>query len=175
MTETGAEAKLEEKLLMKRSLLLIAVLVLTAVADRPMLAEDNPFLGTWKLNVAKSKFEGVTAPKSQTRTVAVQGNGVKYSFEGVGADGTPFAFSFVTYFDGTEAAITGNGIPAGADSITLKRISSHKIEGTLHKGGKDVGKVVAEVSKDGKVSTVKGKGKTADGKEYSTESVYDKQ
>jgi hypothetical protein len=160
---------------MKRALFLLAFLVLTAVAVGPLLAEDNPFLGTWKLNLAKSKFVTAPAPKSQTRTVAVQGNGVKYSFEGVGADGTPFAFSFVTYYDGAEAAVTGTGTPAGADAITLKRVDPHKVEGTLSKGGKEVGKVVAEVSKDGKVTTVKGKGKTADGKEYSTESVYDKQ
>jgi hypothetical protein len=45
----------------------------------------------------------------------------------------------------------------------------------LKKGGKEVGKSEAEVSKDGTVSTVKSKGKTPDGKEYSTDSVYDKQ
>lgn len=160
---------------MKRALFLLAFLVLSAVAVRPLLAEDNPFLGTWKLNLAKSKFVTAPAPKSQTRTVAAQGNGVKYSFEGISADGTPFAFSFVTYYDGAEAAVTGTGTPAGADAITLKRVNPHKVEGTLSKGGKEVGKVVAEVSKDGKVTTVKGKGKTADGKEYSTESVYEKQ
>jgi hypothetical protein len=159
---------------MKRVLMVLAVVVFAALA-RPALGQENPFLGTWKLNVAKSKYEGAPAPQSQTRTITQQGNGVKYSFEGVAADGKPFAFSFVTYYDGTEAAVTGTGTPAGADSITLKRVNSHKIEGTLHKGGKDLGKVVAEVSKDGKIATVRGKGKTADGKEYSTESVYDKQ
>ena len=160
---------------MKRVLFLFAFLVLTAVAVCPLLAEDNPFLGTWKLDVAKSKFDPGPAPKNQTRTIVQQGNGVKYSFEGVGADGKPFAFSFVTYYDGTEAAVTGTGTPGGADAINLKRVNPHKIEGTLSKGGKEVGKVVAEVSKDGKVATVKGKGKTADGKEYSSESVYEKQ
>jgi hypothetical protein len=160
---------------MRRALFLFAFLILAAIAVRPLLAEDNPFLGSWKLNVAKSKFESVPVPKSQTRTIVAQGNGVKYSFEGVSADGTPFAYSFVTYYDGTEAAVTGTGTPAGADAITLKRVNSRKIEGTLTKGGKEVGKVVAEVSKDGKVATVKGKGKTLDGKEYNTESVYDKQ
>jgi hypothetical protein len=159
---------------MKRAVSVLAFLVFAVVA-LPLWAQENPFLGTWKLDVAKSKFAPAPAPKSQTRTIAVQGNGVKYSFEGVGADGTPFAYSFVTYYDGTEAAVTGNGTPAGADSITLKRVNPYKTEGTLHKGGKEVGKVVAEVSKDGKVATVKAKGKTADGKEYSTESVYDKQ
>jgi hypothetical protein len=160
--------------MMKRSICLLGLFLLTAAAI-PMLAEDNPFLGTWKLNTGKSKFEGAPAPKSQTRTVAAQGNGVKYSFEGVSAEGKPFAYSFVTYYDGTEAAVTGTGTPAGADAISLKRVNPNKVEGTLLKGGKEVGKVTAEVSKDGKVAIVKGKGKAADGKEYSTESVYDKQ
>jgi hypothetical protein len=159
---------------MRRVVWVLAVLFVGVLA-RPVVGQDNPFLGTWKLDVAKSKYEGAVAPKSQTRTIAQQGNGVKYSFEGVAADGTPVAFSFVTYYDGAEAAITGTGAPAGADSITLKRVNAHKTEGTLRKGGKDLGKVVAEVSKDGKVATVKSKGKTADGKEFSTESVYEKQ
>lgn len=159
---------------MRRVVWVLAVLFVGVLA-RPVVGQDNPFLGTWKLDVAKSKYEGTAAPKSQTRTIAQQGNGVKYSFEGVAADGTPVAFSFVTYYDGAEAAITGTGAPAGADSITLKRVNAHKTEGTLRKGGKDLGKVVAEVSKDGKVATVKSKGKTADGKEFSTESVYEKQ
>jgi hypothetical protein len=45
----------------------------------------------------------------------------------------------------------------------------------LAKGGKEIGKSEAEVSADGKVATVKSKGKTADGKEFSTTSVFDKQ
>lgn len=159
---------------MRRGLFVLAFLVLV-VAGRPSVAEDNPFLGTWKLNIAKSNFGSLPAPKSQTRTIAMQGNGVKYSFEGIGTDGTPFAYSFVTYYDGTEAAVTGTGTPGGADSITLRRVNAHKTEGTLHKGGKDIGKVTAEVSKDGKVATVKLKGKAADGKEYGTDVVYDKQ
>jgi hypothetical protein len=45
----------------------------------------------------------------------------------------------------------------------------------LTKGGKEIAKSEAEVSKDGKVATVKSKGKTADGKDFSTSSVFDKQ
>jgi hypothetical protein len=160
---------------MKRVLYLLAFVVLAAVAARPLLAQDNPLLGTWKLDVAKSKFDGAPAPKSLTRTVTAQGNGTKYSFEGVGADGTAFAYSFSTYYDGTNAAITGNGTPGGADAIMIKRVDPHKTEGTLWKGGKEVGKVSSEVSKDGKVVTVKGKGKTVDGKEFASESVFEKQ
>jgi hypothetical protein len=138
-------------------------------------AQDNPFAGTWKLNTAKSKFVPGPGPKSMTRTIASQGAGASYSFEAMGADGASIAYSFSTNYDGKDSAITGTGAPGGADTIALKRVSPRKVEGTLKKGGKEIGKVAAEVSSDGKVSTVKSKGKTADGKEFSTDTVYDKQ
>jgi len=159
---------------MKRSLVVLAFVVSTALSGL-LLAQDNPFVGTWKLNTAKSKFEPGPGPKSLTRTIEAQGSGAKYSFEGVAADGSSYAYSFSTNYDGMDSPITGTGTPGGADTIALKRVSSRKTEGTLKKGGKEISKVVAEVSKDGKVATVKSKGKTPDGKESSSDSVYDKQ
>ena len=158
---------------MKRSLVVLAFFVCTL--SGLLLAQDNPFVGTWKLNTAKSKFEPGPGPKSLTRTIVAQGSGAKYSFEGIGPDGSSYAYSFSTNYDGMDSAITGTGTPGGADTIALKRVNSRKTEGTLKKGGKEISKVTAEVSKDGKVATVKTKGKTADGKESSSESVYDKQ
>lgn len=160
---------------MRRSLCVLVLALFTAVIAAPVFAQENPFVGTWNLNVAKSKFEGAPAPKSLTRTVTAVGSGAKYSFEGVAGDGTSYSYSFVTTYEGKDSPVTGTGTPGGADTIALKRINAHKVEGTLKKGGKEVGKVTAEVSKDGKVSTVTMKGKTADGKEASTVSVYDKQ
>jgi hypothetical protein len=91
------------------------------------------------------------------------------------ADGNSFAYSFVTTLDGTDAPVTGTGTPGGADAVALKRIDAHKTEGVLKKGGKEIAKVTTEMSKDGKVSTVKTKGKSSDGAESSSVSVYDKQ
>lgn len=160
---------------MRGSLCVLVFALFAAVFAAPLFAQDNPFLGTWKLNVAKSKFEGAPAPKSLTRTVTADGSGAKYSFEGVAADGNSYVYSFETTYEGKDSPVTGTGTPGGADTIALKRINLHKVEGTLKKSGKEVGKVVAEVSKDGKISTVTMKGKTTDGKEASTVSIYDKQ
>lgn len=160
---------------MRRSLCVLVFAFFTAVIAAPVFAQDNPFVGTWKLNVAKSKFGAAPAPKSLTRTVTADGTGAKYSFEGIGADGNAYSYSFATTYEGKDSPVTGTGTPAGADTIALKRINAHKVEGTLKKGGKEVGKVTAEVSKDGKTSTVRMKGKTADGKDIDTESIYDKQ
>ncbi len=160
---------------MKRMLFLFTILGLSAVTASPLMAQDNPFVGTWKLNVAKSKYVGVPMPKSQTREVTAVGAGAKYSFTGVAADGSSVEYSFTTNFDGKDAAVTGTGMPGGADAIALKRVGTHKTVGTLKKGGKEVGHAESEVSKDGKVVTVKTKAKGADGKEVTAESVYDKQ
>ena len=159
---------------MKRSCVVLALVFCIAMSGT-LCAQDNPFAGTWKLNTAKSKFEPGPGPKSMTRTIAAQGTGASYSFEAVGADGASIAYGFSTNYDGKDSAITGKGAPGGADAIALKRVSARKIEGTLKKDGKEIGKVVAEVSSDGKVSTVHSKGKTAEGKDFSSDSIYDKQ
>jgi len=160
---------------MKRSLCVLAFVIFTVVVAARLLAQENPFFGTWKLNVAKSKYEPGPAPKSLTRTITAQGSGAKYSFEGVAANGSSISYSFVSNFDGKDSPVTGVGAPGGADAIAMKRVNAEKTEGTWKRGGKEVGKATAEVSKDGKTATVKSHGKTADGKEFSNETVYDKQ
>ena len=100
---------------------------------------------------------------------------MKYSFAGTAADGSAVTYSFSTSYDGKDSPVMGAGMPGGADSIVLKHAGSHKTEGTLKKGGKEIAKVTAEVSKDGMTSTVTAKGKGPDGKMFSTVSIYEKQ
>ena len=160
---------------MKRFPLVMSIVVLSAVAAGPLIAQTNPFLGTWKLNVTKSKFEPGPAPKSLTRTIVANGGGAKYTFEGVTADGKPISYSFSTKYDNKDTPVSGSGLPGGADSITFKPIAGNKVSTALKKGGKEIGSAEIEVSNDGQVSTVKSKGKLPDGKEFHSESVYDKQ
>ena len=139
-----------------------------------MLAQDNPAIGTWKLNAEKSKYTGMKGPTSLTRTVATDGDSVKYSFEGTGADGTAAAYGFTVKYDGKDSPVTGNGMPYGADHIAIKRVGTDKFSATLKKDGKIVGTSTSTVSKDGKTTTLVGKG-TLDGKAVSSTQVYDKQ
>jgi hypothetical protein len=159
---------------MKSLLNVIAVAILLAVASGPILAQDNPLVGTWKLNVEKSKFDPGPGPKSLTRTVVANGDGVKYSFEGVSADGKPIAYGFAVTFDGKDNPVTGS-MPTGADTISAKRTGSHSFEATLKKGGKVIGTSKVEVSKDGKVTTVESKGTNPAGKPEHDKQVFDKQ
>ncbi|HVO56485.1 MAG TPA: hypothetical protein VMT51_02190 [Dongiaceae bacterium] len=159
---------------MKRVSFFLAVVVLCLAGPAFLRAEDNPILGTWKLNLEKSKFAGVAAPKSLTRVVAADGDRVKYSFEGTAADGSASTYSFTVKYDGVDVPITGNGTPYGADQIAIKRENSHQFTATLKKGGKVVAKSTATVSHDGKTTTVTSKGSDAS-KPMSVTQVYDKQ
>jgi hypothetical protein len=148
---------------MKRIPLLLSIFVFLAMASGPLFAQSNPFLGTWTLNVAKSKIEPGPGPKSLTRTVVADGAGANYSFEDVACDGKPISYSFSTKYDGKDTQVSGSGMPGGADSIAIKPISGNKSTAVLKKGGKEVASSEVEVSKDGKVTTVKSRGKLPDG------------
>jgi hypothetical protein len=159
---------------MKHVYTLLAMVVLCLTVPTLMPAQDNPVIGTWKLNAAKSKYSGVPAPKSLTRTVTADGDSVKYSFEGTGASDAALNYSFTVKYDGKDNPVTGSGMPYDADQIAIKRLSSHKFSATLKKDGKVIGTSISTVSSDGKTTTLNGKG-TIDGKAVSSTQVYDKQ
>jgi hypothetical protein len=159
---------------MKRVLTVVAVALLAVVGASPVHAQSNPVVGTWKLNLTKSKFDPGPAPKSLTRTVVTDGDGLKYTFEGAGADGKALSYGFTVKFDGKDYPITGS-MPAGADSISVKKIDANNYEATLKKGGKVIGTSKVTVSTDGKVSTVDASGTNAAGAKTHDVQVYDKQ
>ena len=136
---------------MKRLLAFAAVTVLACAAATTLLAQ-NPLVGTWKLNVAKSKYNSGAAPKSLTRTVEAQGDKMKYIFEGVTADGTAINYNFTVSYDGKDYPITGSGVPGGADTIAIKQLNASSYDSTLKKAGQPVLTTTAQVSKDGKTT-----------------------
>jgi hypothetical protein len=159
---------------MKTVLKFVTIAVFAAFACTSLLAQSNPLLGTWKLNIAKSKSDPAPVPKSLTRTVEETSDGTKYTMKGENADGTPISYGFTVKFDGNDYPATGT-MPGGADSISIKKIDANHYEATLKKAGKEVGKSKLEISKDGKVASLTSKGTTADGKPQHSVSVYDKQ
>jgi len=160
---------------MKRRSSIFAVAVVCLALAGSMFADSKAFVGTWKLNLEKSKYAAGQAPKSLTRTVSADGDAVTYKFEGVGADGTAFSFSFTSKYDGKDAEVTGAGMPYGADHIAIKQVNSHETTATLKKGDKVVGSSTATVSHDGKMVTLTSKGTDANGKPAKSVSIYDKQ
>ena len=145
---------------------LLSTLVLGATA----FAADA-VVGTWKLNVAKSKFSG-TQPKSATRVYAASTDGTSLDQKTVSADGKEISMHVTIKYDGKDYPVTGN--PDG-DSVAAKVIDAHTTDFTIKKGGKVVGTVHRVVSTDGKTLTVNNKGTHSDGKPYDDTLVFDKQ
>jgi hypothetical protein len=151
-----------------------AVLVLTLTSSGLALAQTDPFVGTWKLNIAKSKFVNTPARKSETRIVVSTPTGMKVDVDRTYADGTNQQFEYTSNLDGKSYPITGNA-PYDADSISMTLGGSNTLTIKLTRGGKEVGSGTAVVSADGKTLTLTSKGTDAKGKSSSSVAVYDKQ
>jgi hypothetical protein len=151
-----------------RSLVAVALLSFGAT----LYAADSN-LGTWKLNVAKSKFDPGPAPKSQTLKIEAWGaDGVKFTSDGADGEGKPTHFEFQAKYDGTDVAVKGS---PDFDMLAYKRTDEHTLEITNKRGGKVVGTGKAVVSKDGKTRTVTGALTNASGQKTTNVMVYDKQ
>lgn len=141
-----------------------------AVVALPAHAAD-PLIGTWELNLAKSKYDPGPAPKSQTRTYEAAGDAVKYTAKGVDAEGKPTLSEYTASYDGKDNPFTGS---PDFDTISLKRIDDHTTEATLKKAGKAVSTTTRSVSKDGKVLTTTAKGTNAKGQTVSNVLVFNR-
>ena len=151
-------------------MLLVLISVLAATAA--VLAADNN-VGTWKLNLARSKYSPGPAPKSQTLRIEAWGDdGVKYTADGVDADGKPTHAEFQAKYDGKDYPFKGN---PDADVLSYKRIDANTVQATLKLKGKAAITAKVVVSPDGKTRTVTQMGTNAQGQALNILSVYDKQ
>ena len=73
---------------MKKLLGVCTVFVLALSFIGPLIAQTDPFLGTWKLNAKKSKFVPGPPRKSETRIVVTGPNGMRISVDRVNGDGS---------------------------------------------------------------------------------------
>lgn len=141
-------------------------------AAASLLHAADPALGTWKLNVAKSKYSPGPAPKSGSLIYEASGDAVKRTGEQIAADGKKSSFSYTAKMDGKFYPVTGSDL---FDEISIKKIDDHNTEATLKKAGKVVSTVKRNASKDGKVMTLTAVGTNAKGEKINNVSVYDKQ
>jgi hypothetical protein len=83
----------------------IALSSATLLAQNPVPGKD-PIIGTWNLNLQKSKYVGAPAPRSEVRRYEVTEDGfINYIRVGVDSHGSP-TFSQATYkYDGKDYPI----------------------------------------------------------------------
>jgi hypothetical protein len=138
-----------------------------SAADRP-----DPAIGTWTLNLDKSKFHDDTAPKSMTRIYSAGAAGTDMKVTGVAADGTPISQTATLTYDGKDCAITG--APA-YDTLSLTKINGATVKSEMKKGGTIVGHTTRTISQKGMVLTLSTALKTAKGGTTHDVAVFDKQ
>jgi hypothetical protein len=135
--------------------------------------QQDAFMGTWKLNVAKSKYNPGPAPKStSTKREPSGANGVKYTSDTVTAQGETHHIEYTANYDGKDYPVKGDPT---RDMTTLKKLDSHSYEGTSKKAGKVTSTFRAVVSPDGKTMTTTTKGTNAQGQPENNVVVYDRQ
>jgi hypothetical protein len=153
---------------MKFKMIMFALALLFAGAV--VCSAQDPNLGTWKLNEAKSKF-AKGAQKNHTVVYEMSGDMIKVTVDGTTADGNATHNEWTGKFDGKYYAVTGDPT---SDTRAYRRINSRTLSLTAKKGKKVVltGRVM--VSRDGKTRTVTTTTTDAKGRRMTNTAVFDK-
>ncbi len=153
--------------------LLARTLVVLAITTIGALAADNT-IGTWKLNLEKSKYTGAPMPlKSLTIAREASDGGAKVTLTGEQADGTKINSTYTLKYDGKDVQVTGN---SPYDTIAVKQVNANTLTDERKKTGgsyRATGRSV--ISSNGKTMTTTTKGTNATGQAFTSTFVYDKQ
>jgi hypothetical protein len=151
------------------AILLLIPFVLLRSAQIP----NDPRIGTWKINLAKSKFNPGPPPKSMTVRFESWGDdGLKVTIDTVEANGEVRKHQYTAQYDGKDHPVSGD---PGRDTVALKRIDLLTLEYTNKKAGKVINTYREVIARDGKSRTITQKGMSSRSVAVDNEIVYDKQ
>ncbi len=165
---------------MRQAYLFAVVTVALVVFGGTALAQGSdgqrdPQIGTWKQNLAKSKYTPASLTPKDGTTVRreVAGDGYKVTTDGMNAQGA------TTHTEYTAATLDSKDYPlkgsADFDSVSLKKIDANTMITVNKKGGTVVRMLRTVVSKDGKTFTSDQLGYNAKGVSFHNVTVFDKQ
>ena len=159
---------------LKRACLSVAFAgALVAAFAGTALAQADTQVGSWKVNLAKSKYSPGPAPKSATTKIEAVGAGTKTIVDQTAADGTARHWEFTANYDGKDNPVVGNN--PDADMIARTRVNASTVKTVSKKGGKVMTTQTATISSDGKTRTVTTTGTNAAGQTLNNVAVYDRQ
>ena len=161
------------RLIIRRLVSAVACLGFAAFLASAPLAQSDPQVGVWKLNLAKSKYSPGPAPKSGTTKIEAVGAGTKVIVDQVAGDGTVRHWEFTANYDGKDSPVTGNN--PDADVVARTRTNANTVQTISKKAGKVTTTQTSVVSADGKTRTVTTKGGNASGQQVNNVAVYEKQ
>ncbi len=140
----------------------------------------DPWVGTWKTDLAKSTFSPGPTPKVAA-TVKLEsapgggapGGGLKLTIDGADPQGKPTHTESVSTFDGKDTPV--DGAPALNTTEALKRIDGRTFEAQRKVGGKPTLTTRVVVSADGKTMTATQTGQDIKGQAIKNVIVLEKQ
>lgn len=157
------------------SAVLVGVLAVVAgVGGRHLLAQANePLLGTWVLDRAKSTFGG-QAPDRRTMKFEKVADGIRHVTDTATTGGfleDTYRLQYMFKIDGKDYPADGQ-MPVG--TVSFKRIDANTVVRTGKYRGETIETVTYSVSPDGKVLTATQQG-TLNGAEVSSVQVFTRQ
>ena len=148
---------------------LILAALLSALLGAP--ATDPRVLGTWQLNVAKSKFSPGAPYRSETRKYETTDRGVKCTITRVFANGRSASIEYVAGYDSMEYPVRGSN---DYDTIKLKKVDDVTFEGVLSHADRVVAFTRRLISEDGKTMTITFESPDFQGSPVHNVMVYDR-
>jgi hypothetical protein len=160
----------------RRTTFMMAAALGVAVAALPQVGfaqSIDPWMGTWKIDLAKSTFSPGPPPRSQTLTLEKEGQGERLTVETIDAQGNPAKLVVSRpHLDGKPFPVMG---VAAFDAEALKTVNDSTAWIIRTKGGKIVSTIVSVISADGKTFTDTITGVNASGQPFYNVAVREKQ
>jgi len=104
-------------------------------APPPYVAARDPAVGTWRLNLQKSKYYPGPAPQSETRTYEADGDFLKCTIRRVDGKGRAETIAYKANYD-NPYPVTGS---TDYDAIKMTRIDDRTAESVLSHAGRVFG------------------------------------
>ena len=135
-------------------------------------AQSNPLIGTWKLNIDKSKFSPGTAPRNATLNYQQDGQNFRNTAQTTDAQGNSTTIVYMHFYDGQPHPTTG---APDYDASAYTRVDANTIIFGRFKAGKLIATGTIVVSPDGKTETATTTGTGSSLAAATGVSVWDKQ
>ena len=153
----------------------VASAALLAVSSAALAQSPDPWIGTWKVNLAKSTYSPGPKPTvAATVTMEPSAGGLKIAIDAANPQGQPTHTEMVGAFDdGKDNPVVGAMTPNSTTSY--KRVDGRTFEALGKVDGKPTTTTRIVISADGKTMTATQTGKNAQGDTVNNVIVADKQ
>jgi hypothetical protein len=161
--------------MMRRSTIGIVVLVALVSTAAGLIAQSShPWMGTWKVDVAKSTYSPGPPPKSNaSKWEPAEGGATKITIDGIDGQGQATHTEIIMKFDGKDYPL--KGAPSAKTTRAYKRIDDRTFEYVEKVDGKETVTFRSVASRDGKTRTATTTGKDVQGRTVNNVAVWVKQ